>query len=199
MRDHARTPTTAGGGKPSRSRKQRQVTVAVPAKRKGARPQQDVPAETPTLPPQIATWFARRGWTPRPISLLCSKPRDNDGRHCSSLRQEPARRWRAFCRVSIAHRQRSSQEDRSRPFHALRLSAEGARRRRRAKPDASDRRDGPQDPHRDAYRRYIGRTPPAPAREATTHHADDARTGRVALEPPRRALSLRRSRYDHPR
>ena len=65
MRDLARTPTTAGGGKPSRSRKPRQVTVAIPAKRKGARPQQDVPAETPTLPPQIAAWFARRGWTPR--------------------------------------------------------------------------------------------------------------------------------------
>ena len=69
MRHLARTPTTASGDKPRRSQKSREETVSAPAKRKSARPQQDLPAETTTLPPQIAAWFARRGWAPRAHQL----------------------------------------------------------------------------------------------------------------------------------
>jgi ATP-dependent helicase Lhr and Lhr-like helicase len=69
LRHLARTPTTASGDKPRRSQKSREETVSAPAKRKSARPQQDLPAETTTLPPQIAAWFARRGWAPRAHQL----------------------------------------------------------------------------------------------------------------------------------
>ena len=136
-----------------------------PGKAEGRRRQQDVPAETPTLPPQIAAWFARRGWTPRAHQFALA--RSGAGTALDAAHRPDGRRQDA-CGLSAKSRRarrRSSEKSRGRALHALRLSAQGARSRRCAQPDATDRRDGPQDPDRDAHRRYIGGAPPAPARQ----------------------------------
>ncbi len=68
MRQPARTPTTTSGSGPRRRREHLEAGKEL-ARAKKARPKRELPAETPILPPQIAAWFARRGWKPRAHQL----------------------------------------------------------------------------------------------------------------------------------
>jgi ATP-dependent Lhr-like helicase len=71
LRDLKRTPSTTGGGKPSRSRGATTVAAAkrVKARQKPARRQSKTLTPANSLPPQIAAWFSGRGWTPRAHQL----------------------------------------------------------------------------------------------------------------------------------
>jgi ATP-dependent Lhr-like helicase len=53
---------------PRATRKPRSAALATPPIEKKSRPRRAAPATT-HLPPEIAAWFARRGWTPRPHQL----------------------------------------------------------------------------------------------------------------------------------
>ena len=67
-----------------------------------------------------------------------------------------------------------------RAAHALRLAAQGARRRHPAQSGKADRRDGPAHPARDAHRRHAGLQAAAPETRPAGHAADDARAGGAA-------------------
>src|ERR1700692_2440449 len=63
-----RTPTTTSGSGPSGPRDQVEA-VKDSARPRKARSKRELPTEASILPPQIAAWFARRGWKPRAHQL----------------------------------------------------------------------------------------------------------------------------------
>ncbi len=88
---------------------------------------------------------------------------------------------------------RADRRARVRPAHALRLPAQGARRRYCAQPRRADRRDGPAGPLRDPHRRHPGPQAQAAAGEAAAHPDDHARIAVAAALLRRRAAAVRRA------
>ncbi len=144
-------------------------------------------SEESLLPPRFAEFFTRRGWTPRQHQLALLKHAEAGGDVLLIAPTGAGKTLAGFLPTLIdLDRPRNR-----RGLHTLYLSPLKALATDVARNlEIPHRRDGPQHPGGDAYRRYIDVEAPAPTPRSARHPPDDAEQTRTSAGQCRRTLSF---------